>query len=96
MTHTPGFEEAIRNLFVPDAAAMMPLRDYVIGHLPNSDFRARHRAGVLELRDGTRRLHRAARGGHAVRGLRRRAHLQAAGDDAAPHSGSRCPGTCSR
>ncbi|MGH9222189.1 MAG: serine hydrolase domain-containing protein [Vicinamibacterales bacterium] len=38
MTHTPGFEEAIRNLFVPDAEALMPLRDYVIGHLPNQIF----------------------------------------------------------
>ena len=38
MTHTPGFEEAIRNLFVPDAEALMPLREYVIGHLPNQIF----------------------------------------------------------
>jgi CubicO group peptidase (beta-lactamase class C family) len=38
MTHTPGFEEAIRNLFLPDAAALMPLREYVIAHLPNQIF----------------------------------------------------------
>ncbi len=38
MTHTPGFEEAIRNLFLPDAASLMPLREYVIAHLPNQIF----------------------------------------------------------
>ena len=38
MTHTPGFEEAVKDLFVPDAAAVAPLREYVIAHLPKQIF----------------------------------------------------------
>jgi CubicO group peptidase (beta-lactamase class C family) len=34
MTHTPGFEEAVNDLFVPKAADMVPLPAYVKGHLP--------------------------------------------------------------
>jgi len=35
MTHTPGFEEAIKDLIVEDPkAAGVPLRDYVINHQP--------------------------------------------------------------
>lgn len=34
MTHTPGFEEAVNDLFVPSAAQMVPLDSYVKGHLP--------------------------------------------------------------
>lgn len=35
MTHTPGFEEAIQELFVRDAKDLVPLGDYVKSHLPN-------------------------------------------------------------
>ena len=38
MTHTPGFEEAVKDLFVPDAAALTPLREYLIAHLPKQIF----------------------------------------------------------
>jgi CubicO group peptidase (beta-lactamase class C family) len=34
MTHTPGFEEAEKDLFGPAGAPMMSLRDYVISHVP--------------------------------------------------------------
>ncbi|MDE3135579.1 MAG: beta-lactamase family protein, partial [Acidobacteriota bacterium] len=34
MTHTPGFEEAVNDLFVPKAADMVPLAAYVKAHLP--------------------------------------------------------------
>lgn len=35
MTHTPGFEETVQQLFVPNAKDMVPLADYVKAHLPN-------------------------------------------------------------
>ena len=34
MTHTPGFEEAIKELFVPDAASLKPLSEYLPTHMP--------------------------------------------------------------
>lgn len=34
LTHTGGFEETLKNLFVPAASAMRPLRDYLIGSMP--------------------------------------------------------------
>jgi CubicO group peptidase (beta-lactamase class C family) len=34
MTHTPGFEEAIKDLFVPAVSDVPPLRDYLLAHLP--------------------------------------------------------------
>jgi CubicO group peptidase (beta-lactamase class C family) len=38
MTHTPGFEEVVRDLFVADAQHMAPLDEYVKNHLPNRIF----------------------------------------------------------
>jgi CubicO group peptidase (beta-lactamase class C family) len=38
MTHTPGFEEAIKNLFVADAKDLKPLGDYVKAALPERVF----------------------------------------------------------
>ncbi len=38
MTHTPGFEETLRDLFVSNASDMRPLRDYVTTHLPAQIF----------------------------------------------------------
>lgn len=35
MTHTPGFEEAVQQLFVKDAKDLVPLEDYLKAHLPN-------------------------------------------------------------
>jgi CubicO group peptidase (beta-lactamase class C family) len=34
LTHTAGFEETLKNLFVPGAAQMRPLRDYLIAAMP--------------------------------------------------------------
>ena len=34
LTHTAGFEETLKNLFVPDARNMRPLRDYLIAAMP--------------------------------------------------------------
>lgn len=34
MTHTPGFEEAVDDLFVPSAKDLVPLSSYVKAHLP--------------------------------------------------------------
>ena len=34
MTHTPGFEETVQELFVPNAANLTPLDQYVQAHLP--------------------------------------------------------------
>jgi CubicO group peptidase (beta-lactamase class C family) len=34
MTHTPGFEEAVNDLFVPTPKDMVPLASYVKAHLP--------------------------------------------------------------
>jgi CubicO group peptidase (beta-lactamase class C family) len=34
MTHTPGFEEAVNDLFVPKAADLVPLGSYAKAHLP--------------------------------------------------------------
>jgi CubicO group peptidase (beta-lactamase class C family) len=38
MTHTPGFEETLKELFVSDAADMRPLQEYVHNHLPKQIF----------------------------------------------------------
>lgn len=40
MTHTPGFEEAVNDLFVPGAAEMKPLGAYLKAHLPARIFPA--------------------------------------------------------
>lgn len=40
MTHTSGFEEANKDLFVPSAAALVPLRQYLVMHLPKRIFRS--------------------------------------------------------
>jgi CubicO group peptidase (beta-lactamase class C family) len=34
LTHTAGFEETLKNLFVPDARNMRPLRDYMVAAMP--------------------------------------------------------------
>jgi CubicO group peptidase (beta-lactamase class C family) len=34
LTHTAGFEDTLKNLFVPDAANMHPLRDYLVAAMP--------------------------------------------------------------
>lgn len=34
LTHTGGFEETLKNLFVPSATAMRPLRDYLVAAMP--------------------------------------------------------------
>ena len=34
LTHTAGFEETLKNLFVPSAREMRPLRDYLVAAMP--------------------------------------------------------------
>jgi len=38
MTHTPGFQESYKDLFVPDASDMRSLRGYLATHLPREIF----------------------------------------------------------
>jgi CubicO group peptidase (beta-lactamase class C family) len=38
MTHTPGFEETLQQLFVADTKDLVPLGDYMKAHLPNRVF----------------------------------------------------------
>lgn len=38
MTHTPGFEETIKNLFIPENARIVPLKDYLVHHMPERIF----------------------------------------------------------
>ena len=38
MTHTPGFEEALKDLLAPDANHLMPLQTYLSTHMPNRIF----------------------------------------------------------
>ncbi len=38
MTHTPGFEETAKDLFVADAAHLQPLGTYLVKHLPQRIF----------------------------------------------------------
>ena len=39
LTHTAGFEETLKNLFVPSAKEMRPLRDYLLTAMPARIFR---------------------------------------------------------
>ena len=38
LTHTAGFEETLKNLFVPSAREMRPIRDYLIAAMPQRIF----------------------------------------------------------
>jgi CubicO group peptidase (beta-lactamase class C family) len=38
LTHTAGFEEVVKNLFVTDASKMTPLRDYLVNQMPAQIF----------------------------------------------------------
>jgi CubicO group peptidase (beta-lactamase class C family) len=38
MTHTPGFEETVKELFVANASDLRPLGDYLVEHLPREIF----------------------------------------------------------
>ena len=66
MTHTPGFEEAIKDLFIADAKDLKPLGDYVKAALPERVFPPGTIAGVFQLRHRRGRLHRPARLRRAV------------------------------
>ena len=83
MTHTPGFEEQIKDLIAIDQKQVRSARRRSLKRwVPKRIFDAGHDAGLFELRDRARRLHRRARLGRAVRRLYRAAHLRAAGHDA--------------
>ncbi|HEY6249624.1 MAG TPA: serine hydrolase [Candidatus Angelobacter sp.] len=38
MTHTSGFEESFKQLFVPEGTPVSPLRDYLVQHMPRRIF----------------------------------------------------------
>ncbi|HEY6352635.1 MAG TPA: serine hydrolase domain-containing protein [Candidatus Angelobacter sp.] len=38
MTHTTGFEETVKQLFVPEGTVLPPLRDYLVQHMPRRIF----------------------------------------------------------
>lgn len=38
LTHTTGFEESLKDLFVPDSSYVVPLKDYLPRHLPRRIF----------------------------------------------------------
>ena len=38
MTHTPGFEETIKELFIPEDKKIVPLKDYLTHHMPERIF----------------------------------------------------------
>ena len=82
MTHTPGFEETLKDLFVAKAADMRPLAGLRPPASARADLSSRHDAGVLELWRHAGGIHCAARFRHAVRRLRREEHSAAAGHEA--------------
>ena len=66
MTHTPGFEETLKDLFVAKASDMRPLQAvHAHTHVPAADFPTRHYACLFELRRYAGRIHRAASLRHA-------------------------------
>lgn len=38
MTHTTGFEETVKQLFVPEGTPVVPLREYLVHHMPKRIF----------------------------------------------------------
>ena len=82
MTHTPGFEEQVKGLMGVEDEPMPAARRASEGLGSDAHLRAGHDAGVLELCDGARRLHRRARVRAVVRRLHRAAHLRAARHEA--------------
>ena len=59
MTHTAGFEEQVKDLITIDAGDVHPARRSCLKHwIPTRIYAAGHDAGLFELRDRARRLHR--------------------------------------
>ena len=75
MTHTPGWEESIKELFVANASDLYPLDQLPEEAAAEADLSAGHDTGLLELRRGACRIHREPRLRHAIRGVRREEHL---------------------
>src|SRR5437763_6195429 len=38
LTHTPGFEETVKGLFIPENARLLSLKEYLTGHMPRRIF----------------------------------------------------------
>ena len=57
MTHTPGFEESIKNLFIPEGAKVIPLKDYLTQHLPARIYPPGTTPALLQLRGHPGRVH---------------------------------------
>ena len=70
MTHTPGFEETLKDLFVANASDMRPLERLHDDAPAGADLPSGYHACLFELRCSAGGLHCAARLRHAFRRLR--------------------------
>ncbi len=67
MTHTPGFEETLKDLFIANASVMTPLAQYMKTHLPAEIFPPGTTPAYSNYGAVPGWLHRAARLRHALR-----------------------------
>ena len=83
LTHTAGFEDTGRRLFLAPDDKLVSLRDYVTARTrPPQLYFARHRHGLFQLRHGARGLRGRTRQRPTLRRLCRHACLRSAGHDA--------------
>jgi hypothetical protein len=81
MTHTPGFEEQVKDLITVTPSEYVAL-DALLKRWVPKRLRAWNYAGLFELRREPRWLHHPAHVGRALRRLCRTPHLRAPGDGA--------------
>ncbi len=88
LTHTAGFEETLKNLFVAHESDMKPLRTYLVNQMPLSGqsnaaahFPDRQSCLVFQLRIHRCRIHRRASERREIRALHRQSHFKAAPND---------------
>ena len=60
MTHTPGFEETLKDLVVREEKDLQPVNEYLKTHLPRRIFPPRNDACLFQLRRDPGRLHRCS------------------------------------
>ena len=78
MTHTPGFEETAKDLFVLPPRPMRPLDEYVKKHTPDRIYAPGTIPAYSNYANASSRVHRAARFGKALRPICSRQHSCAA------------------
>jgi Beta-lactamase len=81
LTHTAGFEETLKNLFVAHESDIKPLRTYLVNQNAGSHFPAGQSSVLFQLRIHARWIHRRACERRKVRALHRKSHFEAAGDE---------------